>query len=113
MPPVAFLEPQMQPTTLSEILHNIDREITDPTQPRLPLLETREQTHGNFALTSKVAQDLKNTYRYGPQPLSSAQYEALDMICTKIARIMCGDPNHPEHWIDITGYAELGREACK
>jgi hypothetical protein len=38
--------------------------------------------------------------------------EALEMICTKIARILSGNPNDPDHWKDIAGYAELGGEAC-
>jgi hypothetical protein len=33
--------------------------------------------------------------------------ESLDMIATKIARILIGDPYHHDNWIDIAGYAML------
>jgi hypothetical protein len=33
--------------------------------------------------------------------------ESLDMIVTKMARILIGDPYHHDSWIDIAGYAML------
>jgi hypothetical protein len=33
--------------------------------------------------------------------------ESLDMIATKIGRILYGDPNHHDSWHDIAGYAKL------
>lgn len=33
--------------------------------------------------------------------------EALAMIATKIARIVNGNSDDPDHWRDIAGYAEL------
>ena len=35
------------------------------------------------------------------------QAESLDMICNKIARIVCGDSNYIDSWHDISGYATL------
>ena len=35
------------------------------------------------------------------------QLEALDMIFSKIARIINGDPNYADSWHDIAGYAKL------
>ena len=32
------------------------------------------------------------------------------MIAVKIARILNGDPNHFDSWIDIAGYATLAAE---
>jgi hypothetical protein len=29
------------------------------------------------------------------------------MICHKIARILNGDPNYADSWVDIAGYAQL------
>ncbi len=40
-------------------------------------------------------------------PLSATQRESLDLIATKIARILSGDPNHEDHWLDIEGYARI------
>lgn len=39
--------------------------------------------------------------------LASDQQEALDMIFHKIGRILNGDPNYADSWIDIAGYAKL------
>jgi hypothetical protein len=35
------------------------------------------------------------------------QLQALDMIATKISRIVNGNPNHTDSWTDIAGYATL------
>lgn len=35
------------------------------------------------------------------------QREALRMICHKMARIICGDPDYDDSWRDIAGYASL------
>ena len=78
------------------------------------LLNERAKTHGDFAETARMSQALKSLmgtgYRY-PE-LSDAQCEALDMIAVKIARIVSGDPNHKDTWIDIAGYAQLALNAC-
>ena len=39
--------------------------------------------------------------------LDSDQQEALDMICHKIGRIINGDPDYADSWVDIAGYAQL------
>lgn len=78
------------------------------------LLGERARTHGDFARTAATAQGLKSLLsaemlllenRGGA--LGEEQREALDSICTKLARIVCGDPNHADHWRDIAGYAGL------
>jgi hypothetical protein len=78
------------------------------------LLNERAKTHGDFAETARMSQALKSLmgtgYRY-PE-LSDAQCEALDMIAVKIARIVSGDANEPDHWRDIMGYAQLALNAC-
>ena len=78
------------------------------------LLNERAKTHGDFAETARMSQALKSLmgtgYRY-PE-LSDVQCEALDMIAVKIARILAGDPDQPDHWRDIAGYAQLAINAC-
>lgn len=80
----------------------------------IEVLNEREATHGDFAVTAKVAQRLKGVIccqdRSMGNKLSPIQAEALDQICTKIARILSGDPNEPDHWRDIQGYAGLALE---
>jgi hypothetical protein len=72
------------------------------------LLNEREKSHGDFAANAAAAQGLKNFQRRGQgRPLNYVQQEAIDVILTKIARIMVGDPNNSDHWADISGYARL------
>jgi hypothetical protein len=39
--------------------------------------------------------------------LSAHQREALDMIMHKVSRILNGNPNHKDSWVDIEGYAHI------
>lgn len=39
--------------------------------------------------------------------LSPVQRQALRVIADKIARILNGDPNYDDNWLDIAGYATL------
>lgn len=72
------------------------------------VLKEREKTHGDYCLNASVAQALKDAMRNGPlSELPSVHRESLDLICTKISRIVCGDHNEPDHWTDIMGYAKL------
>lgn len=82
---------------------------------RKDVLVERETTHGDFKNNAASAQSLKTTFRLfdGWDRCNPQQRESLDLIATKIGRILAGDPNHEDHWKDIEGYASLGREACK
>jgi hypothetical protein len=73
------------------------------------LLDEREKVHGEFWNTALIAQELKNVMAsHTDKLLDPVQVEALDMISSKIARILSGNPNFVDHWIDIAGYAQLG-----
>ena len=73
------------------------------------VLADRQTSHGNYADTARTVQHLKQAMREGNNwsILSDMQREALDMIVMKIGRILSGDPDHVDHWDDITGYARL------
>jgi hypothetical protein len=73
------------------------------------LVAARHETHGEFRQTARCAQQLRSLIHSEPgwASLSPVQREALDSIAVKIARILCGDPNFPDHWADIGGYAAL------
>lgn len=75
------------------------------------LLEERGKRYGTFKGHAEVTQDLKITidaYARGRGTrLAPDQKEALDMICHKIGRIINGDPNYADSWVDIAGYAQL------
>lgn len=74
-------------------------------------IAVREHTHGPFRQNAGTAQALKSICR--SPTLDAVQMEALEMICTKIARIVSGDANTKDHWVDIAGYAALVAEDIK
>lgn len=78
------------------------------------LLTEREKTHGRYTEFATMSQTLKKALTGGRNWLSltDAQREALEMIQFKVARVLSGDPDFPDHWDDIAGYAKLGREQC-
>lgn len=77
------------------------------------MVTARERTHGDFTLVAAVAAEMRDLLRAQPRwaDMLVGQREALDMIALKMARIVCGDPGHLDHWDDIAGYAELGADA--
>lgn len=56
-----------------------------------------------------MAQAIKSIMRTeeGWYSLTDTQRESLDLIATKMARILSGDASEPDHWEDIAGYAML------
>lgn len=72
---------------------------------------TRESTHGPFDMTARIAQELKGVMRcYDWYALTDCQREALEMMCSKFARILNGNSNFGDHWHDIAGYAQLAEQ---
>lgn len=72
------------------------------------ILADREKTHGDYGLVASVSQALKEALRYGPlDELPAMHRESLEMICVKMARIVCGNHHEPDHWLDVSGYAML------
>lgn len=73
------------------------------------LIVERETTHGSFSENSRIAQGCKALWRSSPgwARLTDRQRDALDMFGAKVGRILSGDPNFPDHWDDIAGYARL------
>ncbi len=75
------------------------------------ILDERGKRYGQFTGHAEISQQLKRilfTYQSVRRcSLDYDQLEALDMICHKIARILNGDPNYADSWIDIAGYAQL------
>lgn len=72
-------------------------------------LNERGKRYGDFSDQAVIAQAIKSTMHNAcdPSKLSPHQWEALDMIANKIGRILNGDPNYADSWIDIAGYAKL------
>lgn len=72
-------------------------------------LAERGATYGDFKDVAQLSQILQTNIRTGSNwgVMPEHMREALQTICSKIARIMNGDPNHVDSWHDIAGYATL------
>ena len=73
------------------------------------MLAERQARYGTFEGHARISQALKAVMheRSGWDRLKPDQREALEMIQHKIARILNGDPDYTDNWIDIAGYATL------
>jgi hypothetical protein len=76
------------------------------------ILKERRKSHGEYCRVSAMSQTLKNVLKAGDSyyQLNFAQKESIDMICSKLARIMNGDPDEIDHWLDIAGYSKLAAQ---
>lgn len=82
------------------------------------VLQQRGKRYGDFTDHAAVAQALQDVMRRAGtnvcgeywDKLSNVQKQALSVIADKIARILSGDPNYDDNWIDIQGYAKLAQD---
>ena len=74
-------------------------------------LNTRAQDYGKFkdgaALMQGIKRLLADHARAHDKLFADDQWEALEMIVHKIGRIVNGNPDKVDSWVDIAGYATL------
>ena len=74
-------------------------------------LDARAQDYGKFKDGAALMQAMKRTLadhaRMHNKTFADDQWEALEMIVHKIGRIVNGNPDKVDHWVDIAGYAKL------
>lgn len=74
-------------------------------------LTERGSRYGAFVGHADITQRLKRTMsdalKARSKTLADDQVEALEMIAHKIGRIINGDPDYSDSWVDIAGYAKL------
>lgn len=75
------------------------------------ILNERGSRYGDFSDHAKICQVLKQVMGVSPTwaegRLTFVQKQALEVIADKLARILNGDPNYADNWIDIMGYCQL------
>lgn len=100
----------MTTPTTDDRFFNAVAEGLNPSGPEF-LVQERKKQHGNWIDQSRLSHQLKETMRRSKNwsMLEHHQAEALDMIATKISRILTGDAGYADHWDDIGGYALLGK----
>ena len=74
-------------------------------------LDARAQDYGKFKDGAALMQGIKrlladHALRHN-KTFADDQWEALEMIVHKIGRIVNGNPDKVDHWVDIAGYAKL------
>jgi hypothetical protein len=85
-------------------------------------LEERGSRYGKFSGHAEITQALKRVMNGTSTELKTqkkvelqlkwanltdSQREALEMVAHKIGRILNGDPNYDDSWVDIEGYVHL------
>lgn len=72
-------------------------------------LEDRAERYGSYVDQCSITQDLKTIMHCSNNwsVLASDMKESLDMIASKISRILNGDSLYIDSWHDIAGYARL------
>ena len=73
------------------------------------ILDERGNRYGDFASNATTTQLIKQAINLGDtaDKLAFYQRESLEMIAHKISRIVNGDANYMDSWVDIVGYAQL------
>ncbi len=100
-----------------------------PVDPVQVILDERGSRYGDFTDHARLAQQLQAclrehkipnmciggipTYHQPYLSLDSVKKQALIVITDKLARILNGDPNYADNWVDIQGYARLVEERLK
>lgn len=71
----------------------------------------RGQRYGKFTGHAHVSQSIQRIMTTHDEAkwnsMDTDQKEALFMIAHKIGRIINGDPDYADSWVDIAGYAKL------
>lgn len=72
------------------------------------VLAERQSTYGHYEDVAKTTQDILKALRIGQyDDMPNPHKESLHMIASKMARIVHGDCNHLDGWVDIGGYSKL------
>jgi hypothetical protein len=104
-----------KPSERKELLNQVLKELDETIAPKADtvdaILDSRAKDYGAFADNARLAQALKRTMADHADEMGSLfadeQWEALEMIASKMSRIVNGNPDKIDNWDDIAGYAKL------
>lgn len=73
------------------------------------VLDERGSRYGKFSEHALITQNIKSAMRHSPNwnKLPEDMKECLEMVAHKMGRILNGDPNYDDSWVDIVGYTQL------
>lgn len=99
---------------------DIEEFLNEDTMSINDTLKERGKRYGEFSSHAMITQCLKEVMQNHVDDcitnwntLSVDKREALEMIAHKIGRILNGDPNYKDSWVDIAGYAKLVADTLK
>ncbi len=105
------LNKELNNKSLDEVAAEVKKATPPPTTDVDATLIERGKRYGTFKGHAEVTYRLKNVLRAHAEKhgrtFAYDQAEAMDMICHKLGRIVNGDPDYADSWIDIAGYAKL------
>lgn len=78
----------------------------------IAVLDERAKNYGPFKDMAAITQSFKEILHTAPswKNMQADQQESLEMIVHKMARILNGQPDYADSWVDIAGYARLVSE---
>lgn len=73
------------------------------------LIDTRQGVHGEFMENSRCTWEIMRALQdeRNWSVLPDHMKHALYMVAHKMARVLAGNPEEPDHWDDMAGYATL------
>lgn len=79
------------------------------------VLDERGGRYGSFAKNAEICQGLKAIARRSPswERMRAPQREAIEAIFGKLSRILTGDPEYLDSWVDLQGYSKLSTDEIK
>lgn len=100
---------------VAEVKEWVEEKIEPKHEPEVSVvdkvLDARADQYGTFMQSAdtviRIKSAMHNAVARNEVHLYPDQLQALDMIATKISRIVNGNPNHTDSWTDIAGYATL------
>lgn len=100
---------------VAEVKEWVEEKVEPKPEPEVSgvgkVLDARAEQYGSFMQSSdttiRIKSIMHNAVARNAVHLYPDQLQALDMIATKISRIVHGNPNHLDSWVDIAGYAQL------
>lgn len=79
------------------------------------IIKERSDSYGEFRENATVAQLLKEAIQMETNYSNMPPYmrESLDIICSKISRMVTGSYKHEDNWVDIQGFAKLALDRLR
>ncbi len=105
-PGEGYFGTQPKPTTFKDIPYAGEAPAEDAVSTTL---KVRGENYGDFSDNAFYAQNIKDAMHSATGWYQQPAYarEALDLIASKIGRMLSGNPLYVDNWHDIGGYAKL------